>query len=367
MKKKITQSTLIAIVIAIVFTANAQNYEVYTTFNGVRPANPVITKNGSVFVTMHPIDNADIAIMKVDKNGNHSPFPNKEWASKPNNGIGIANAIGIRTSEENKLYILDMGNEFNQAKIVCWDLTKNKLDRLYYIPTFSTNKNSFLQDFALDQKRGFIYIADMGRADFFGEQVPAIIALNLKTGQTKRLLEKHKTFMATQKTNLIDGKPLSVLTPNGSKELNLGLNPITIDPNYEYLYYSTLDAGFIYRIKASELSDFNKTDLELALLIEEYGPKPLSDGISVDAENNVYITSLSENGIGVTTKGKYQLLFSSPELSWLDGISYAPDGYFYATVNQLHKSGAFNAGTEMGTKPYKLIRFKSLGKNTIGR
>jgi sugar lactone lactonase YvrE len=361
------KSILFAIIIATAFTSTAQDYEVYATFTDVRPANPAIAKDGSIFVTMHPIDGAKVSVMKVNKNGKHTPFPNEDWASDPKNGIGIANAIGIKVSEDNKLYILDWGDETNQAKVVCWNLNKNILDRLYYIPAFSIKKNSFLQDFALDQKRGFIYIADMGRGDFLGEQVPAIIALNLKTGQTKRLLEKNETFMADEKGTLIDGKPLTVTTPDGKKVLNLGLNPITIDPNYEYVYYSTVNAGFIYRIKASELGDFSKTDSQLALLIEQYGPKPSSDGISVDGEGNIYITSLSENGIGVTTKGKYKLLFSNTEISWADGLSYGSDGYFYATVDQLHKSAALNGGTELATKPYKLIRFKSLGKNKIGR
>ncbi|MEM9918904.1 MAG: L-dopachrome tautomerase-related protein [Bacteroidota bacterium] len=348
-------------------TSTAQDYEVYATFDGVRPANPAVAKDGSIFVTMHPMDGADVSLMKVDAKGNHQIFPSKEWASNPVKGIGIANAIGIQATEDNKLYVLDWGNAEHSAKVIVWDLAKGGLDRLYYIPQSIRQKNDFLQDFALDQQRKMLYIADMGRADLLGEQEPAIIALNLNTGQCKRLLTKHPSFLAGEEAALIEGQPLTVSTPEGKKPVNLGLNPIAIDPNNEWVYYGTVNAGNIYRIKSEMLADFSKTDAQLAEGIETYGPKPASDGISVDGEGNVYITSISESGIGVTTKGNYRLLFSHKELSWPDGMSYGSDGYFYVVINQLHKAAALNGGKELASKPYKLIRFKSLGKNKIGR
>lgn len=174
--------------------------------------------------------------MKVDPKDNHQIFPNPEWASNPENGIGIANAIGIQETEDNKLYVLDWGNENNQ------------LDRIYYIPEFAQNKNSFLQDFTIDQKRKMIYIADMGRADFLGEQAPAILVLNLESGQTKRVLENDASFLPDDKGILINGTPLTVSTAKGKKSLNLGLNPIAIDPDNEWVYYGTVNAEHIIEL-----------------------------------------------------------------------------------------------------------------------
>jgi len=360
-------SLIICLTIASSFSSCAQKYEVYATFEDVRPANPAVAKDGSVYVTMHPMDGADISLMKVDPNGEHTPFPSKEWASNPENGIGIANAIGIQATDDNKLYLLDWGNETNDAKVVAFDLDTKEVHRVYYIPRHVQTENDFLQDFAIDQQRQRIYIADMGRADLVGEQMPAIIVLDLETGQARRCLEKHASMMADDAGTTIDGKPLTVITPEGAKPINLGLNPIAIDPGHEWVYYSTVNAGYVHRIPAEILSDFSVGDAELADAIEQYGPKPASDGISVDGEGNVYITSIAENGIGVTSKGNYQLLFSNEEISWADGMSYGPDGYFYVVVNQLHKAAALNGGTDRAAGPYKLIRFKSLGKNKIGR
>ncbi len=359
---------LYLVLILINISSFAQSYEVYAEFKGIRPANPAIAKDGSIYVTMHPMDGADVSVMKVDKKGKHTPFPTKEWASNPkNNGIGIVNAFGIQATEDNKLIVLDWGDKENQAKIFIWDLTQNELHKIIYIPRFIRDKNDFLQDFAIDQKRNMIYIANMGRADLLGEQTPSIIAINLNTGQSKRLLEKHASFLADDNVIYIDKEPLTVTTPEGKKALKLGLNPITIDPQNKWIYYGTVNAGYLYRIKSEILADFSKSNTELSQSIEKYGPKPASDGISIDNQGNVYITSISENGIGVTTKDNYRLLFSNAELSWPDGISYGADGYFYATINQLHKAAALNGGKDRSKGTYKLIRFKSLSKSKIGR
>ncbi|OJJ23117.1 hypothetical protein BKI52_01840 [marine bacterium AO1-C] len=365
MKKIILAGLLL---VALAGNTFAQKIEVFAKFNKNRPANPAVDRHGNVYVTMHPLDGANVSLMKIDKNGNRSVYPNKTWASNPNGlGEGIANAIGIQVTKNDLLYVLDWGNKTSEPRVVVWDIAKNQLHRLYIIPAYVRKANSFLQDFALDTKRGFIYIADMGRANLVGEQTPAIIALDLKTGYARRLLEKNPTFMASETGFKADGKNVTLQTDKGKVALNLGLNPITIDPKNEWVYYSTVNAGKIYRIKASTLSDFSKTNKELSKAIETYGPKPATDGISIDGEGNVYITSLSEDAIGITTKGKYEVYIQDKRLSWVDGMSYGPDGYFYAVVDQLHKSAALNGGKELATKPYLIVKFKSKGKNKIGR
>ncbi|MEM0941501.1 MAG: L-dopachrome tautomerase-related protein [Bacteroidota bacterium] len=348
---------------------SSQNIEVFAKFNENRPANPAVDRNGNVFVTMHPIDGANISLMKIDKNGNQSIYPNEAWASNPgDDGIGIANAIGIQVTQKDILYILDWGNETSDARIVAWNVAEDKLHRLYTLPSYVQKPNSFLQDFALDTDRQFIYIADMGRGDFTGEQEPAIISVDLTTGFAKRLLNGHETFLAGNEGFKADGEQVTVQTAEGKVPLNLGLNPITIDPNNEWVYYSTVNAGTVYRIKAMLLSDFSKSDKELAQGIEAYGPKPESDGISVDSEGNVYITSLSENAIGITTKDNYDILVQdNNQMIWPDGMSYGPDGYFYVVVDQLHKAAALNGGKEGAQKPYKILKVEAAGKNKIGR
>lgn len=345
-----------------------QDMEVFATFDKVRPANPAVDQYGNVYVTMHPMDAPTTNLYKIDKHGKKTIYPNMQWSGEPNElGQGIANAIGIQATTEDLLYILDWGNATSDPRIVVWDILKNKLHRLYIIPSYVRKSNSFLQDLAIDTKRQFAYIADMGRADLVGEQVPAIISIDLSTGLAKRILEGHDSFLPSESGFEVDGRKITLSTEKGELPVNLGLNPIAIDPDYEWVYYSTVNAGMVYRIKASLLADFSKTSELLAKSIESYGPKPASDGISVDGEGNVYVTSLSEDAIGITSKDAYKVLVKDKRLSWADGLSYGPDGYFYAVVNQLDKAAPLNRGKDLGKPPYLIVRFKAIGKNTIGR
>jgi sugar lactone lactonase YvrE len=93
------------------------------------------------------------------------------------------------------------------------------------------------------------------------------------------------------------------------------------------------------------------------------------DGISIDDTGNIYVTDLENNAIGVTTPdGDYRILARDDErLIWPDGLGYGPDGYFYVTVSQLHRSAAFNAGEETSQTPFLVMRFRPLAPSATGR
>jgi sugar lactone lactonase YvrE len=145
----------------------------------------------------------------------------------------------------------------------------------------------------------------------------------------------------------------------------LALNPITIDPAYEWVYFGALNGRTIKRVPAAA---FDGTASEVAVRIEAYGPKPFSDGITVDGAGNVYITDIEHNAIGVTTPAGYRIIAELPKgQSWPDGFSFGPDGFVYATVNQLDRSAALNGGKDAGKPPFQLVRVKALAEGATGR
>ena len=93
----------------------------------------------------------------------------------------------------------------------------------------------------------------------------------------------------------------------------------------------------------------------------------LPQGEEVDLED--FALGLGNNAIGVTRPdGGYQILARDDErVLWPDGLSYGPDGYFYVTVNQLHRSAVFNAGEESSEPPFLVMRFQPLAPSAIGR
>ncbi|MEM9023521.1 MAG: L-dopachrome tautomerase-related protein, partial [Bacteroidota bacterium] len=248
-------------------------YEVYATVDHDRPANPAVDAAGNVYITIHPLDAPTVHLMRIDTTGEIAPYPTAQWAASPDStGRGIANSIGIQATEEGLLYVLDWGNAGHGPKVLVWNTQQNQLHRVYNLPAHAHHSNSFLQDFAVDTERQFLYMADMGRGDLVGEQAPAIVALNLNTGEARRILENHESFLPGEGGFKVNGNQMMLKTDEGDKPLNLGLNPICIDPANEWVYYSTVNPGTVYRIPANLLADFEASEASIADAIEAYGP-----------------------------------------------------------------------------------------------
>ncbi|MGH8031712.1 MAG: hypothetical protein ACREO8_04930, partial [Luteimonas sp.] len=107
----------------------------------------------------------------------------------------------------------------------------------------------------------------------------------------------------------------------------------------------------------------------LADRIESFGPRPNSDGITLDRSGNVYITDIGASALGVIAAQdrSYRLLDSNPLISWPDALSFGPDGYVYAAVNQVHRTPALNGGGNDAQPPYLIVRIKGLADGVPGR
>ena len=83
------------------------------------------------------------------------------------------------------------------------------------------------------------------------------------------------------------------------------------------------------------LLDESIVESNLSQKVERAGDKPISDGITMENSGNVYITSITDNSIGVTqSTGQYRKLIKRKDLAWPDGMAVGPDNYIYVTINQ---------------------------------
>ena len=223
--------------------------------------------------------------------------------------------------------------------------------------------NSLFNDLALDPVHNKIYITDMA-----GPENPAMVIVDMETGKSRRVLEGHKSVVPEALPIVIGDKTMSV-DENGKGKPTIGLDPITIDPESEWVYYGPSQGTSLWRIRAADLADESLSNDELATRIERYGDRPICDGITMDGEGNVYVTDLTGYAVGVIEpSGKYRVLHRDEKLLvWPDGMSYGPDNYIYVVTNQLHLSPVFNMGKDLSTLPYYLVRFKSLAKGAVGR
>jgi len=345
--------------------------EVVARFEKTPPGNPAVTPEGRLFVSQHPFGGPQLAVVEVLPDGTTRPYPSEQWARAPGpDGVGLQTVIGVESDKNGVLWILDNGKGGGQgAKLVAWDTRGEKLVRSYPLPPPAAAANSFLQDLVVDPDRGVAVLSDMGRGDLVGENMPALVVVDLKTGEGRRVLQGHPSLQPEEVSMMVENRRITVADKQGKQvEPRLGLNPITLDPKNEWLYFGSMHGRTVWRVKLEDVVDPKLSAEELGKRVRKYGEKAVSDGISVDSAGNVYVTDLGASAIGVTKPdGSYGVHVKDELLNWPDGMSYGPDGYFYVTVNQLHRHAALNQGNSTVQPPFLLVRFKPLAPSAVGR
>lgn len=339
------------------------------------PGNIAVSRNNRIFLSQHPFGNPTFRVVELNRDGTQTPFPTPQWSSAPEPGsdVGISGIIGIEVDQRDRLWMLDIGSATSPPKLVAWDLNRNTLAQRVDLASV-WNVQSFMQDLAIDLTRNHAYIADIGGIDPNAAQTPAIVVVNLATGATRRVLESHPALKAEDLDMLIEGKPVQIKRDDGSIfRPRVGINPITIDAKDQYVYFGSMTGTAIYRVRAELLADAAQSPDALGSSVELWGTKGISDGFNIDQAGNVYVTDLTTNSIRVALAGEPKsggyvpLTESSPSLSWADGVSFGGDGMLYATVNQLHRSAALNAGTDETKPPFTIVRLRPNGTALLGR
>lgn len=345
--------------------------EVFATMNDV-PGNVAVAPDGRVFVSMHPFGNPSNCVREVLSDGSTRVFPSGAWGGKPGaDGIGLASVIGIECDARGTLWILDMGTDAIVPRLVAWDLSRDALSREISIQPPASVKGGFPQDLAIDSARPFIYIADMGLTGLGGATLPAIIVVDLRDGSSRRVLENAPALRSEPGAAMvIDGRAVFATGSDGKPFApSLGINPITIDHRGEWVVFGAMHGRTLWRIRAADLANAKLNDEQLALRLEKFGEKPVSDGITIDRAGNVYTTDVNNNAISVTTPdGRSRVLVrDDARLRWADGLSFGPDGTLYATVNQLHRFAPLNNGKMEAQPPYLVVRVEPLSPGAQGR
>lgn len=353
--------SLLAISIAILFnTAQAADLEVVAQLEGTRPGNITVTEQGRTFLSMQPLDAPKLRVAELMRDGTLKAFPTQDWADGPESGeVGFTSVIGIDSTDDGVVWILDMGSKDTPTQIVAWNTINNTLFKRIEISKNVQVANSFLQDFVVDTKRNKIYIADTTLGNLYGEAAPAFVVVDLDTGKSRRLLQGHNKLLSPEHEVVINGSRMAAKREDGNSEaLYLGLNPITIDETNEWVYFGSVNGSVIYRIPADVLASETLNQEALAQRIEFFSEKRPSDGMIISDTGDIYVGDIEKNAIGVANKDGYKIFVQDDKLlSWVDGFSIQ-GGYLYATQNSLHLHPALNEGEEGSTKPYHILRIK---------
>ncbi len=361
-----TLPKLTALCFLILFTigTNAKsNFDIIAELDS-GPGNVTATEDGRIILSLHQFYEPKYSVMEY-KDGGLIPFPNNALSAADSmSKLKLDSVLGIRSSN-GIVWMLDNGMRNGiTPKLVGWDTKADKLHKIIELPEPVSHKDSFVNDFAVDTKHNHIFISDPA-----GGANAALIVIDLNSGTARRVLEGHKSVLPENIDLIIDKTPIQVKDKSGKLiRPHIGVNPITEDLNNEWVYFGPMHGLSLYRIKADDLVNEKLNAESLASRVERYSDKPISDGITIDKDNNIYLGELAENAIGIISSDrKYRRLSQCPRLSWVDSFSFGPNGNLYAIVNRLHQSAILNGGVSIAKPPFYILKIKPITSGLPGR
>lgn len=319
------------------------------------PGNIAVSPEGRVFMSLHQFYGAPFKLVEVKEDGSTVPFPDAKTSK------GLNNVLGIRIDRNGVLWALD-GSKGAQipGRVLSWDTRTGIFHKVYFLTAPAIPTNAFLNDLAVDLGNQAIYITDTA-----GPDNAALIVLDMRSGEARRVLEGSRFTVPEDLDMVIDGRVVTL----DDEPARIGANPITLDDRETWLYFGPMTGRSLYRIRTRDLLNKDLSPFKLEAKVQRHGNKPISDGITVDRRGNVYVTDITRNAIGVISPGgRYEVLHQDDTLlSWPDGFSVGPDNKIYLTVNQLHRSPVLNGGKDASTGKFSIVTFDALAPATLGR
>lgn len=335
------------------------------------PGNIAVTADGTVIVSIHPGLHPETVAVAI-RDGAITPFPPGDWSTVLGDDAaagtpGLHPVLGIRAGQDGMVWMISGGGGQKIKHLYAWDTKTNKLahDFRYEAGTGAAAANSFFNDIALAPMHGALFLSDPA-----GGANAALIAVDMETGEARRLLEGDRSVVPEEIAAYINGKMLGFPGRNGqTTPLRGAVNPITIDAAEEFVYYAPMSGTAVYRVAVDDLLDESLSADELAARVERYADKAPSAGITIDDAGNVYVTDIQHAAIGVTSPADgYRILAQDDRLlAWPDGLSAGPDGYIYVAANRLYQNFPSHSADGPPRPPFFISRVKALAGTTTGR
>ena len=338
----------------------------------INPPNPdmsgiAVSSDNRVFLGFprHADNHSEFALAELI-DGKPVPFPNKEYVypSRKVYDQWLVSPHGIYIDANDVLWVLDDGKRAGQkeipegaAKVVAIDINTKKVLHTLVIPKPTLSDDSHYNDLRVDLshgEKGFVYIANSG----FGERY-SLVVIDVATGKTREVLLNHpSTSPEIDFMGFLEGKP-HVYDFNHQTFPNGGADGISISPNNETLFWTTITGRNLYSLPTAILSDFTRSNQEIEEAIVHEGEHPACDGLAEDEFGNIYFGSFEQQSlVKRDKKGNYELIAHDKDnFVWPDGLAYR-NGYLYVTLGQWNRLAGFNQGKDLRVPPYLVVKMK---------
>ena len=112
-------------------------------------------------------------------------------------------------------------------------------------------------------------------------------------------------------------------------------------------------------MRTRDLNDESLSPDELGARVETFAAKTLSDGLTMDVDDNVYLSDMEHSAIvRLGQDRRLTTLVKDARLRWPDGFSFGPDGWLYVTCSSLQNVLFVGSGEVRAHAPYQIFRFQ---------
>jgi sugar lactone lactonase YvrE len=276
--------------------------------------NAAQSDDGRIFYTIHPESRPEGVKLYEWKQGAAVPFPARVVQDSH-----FRTPLGVKIDRQNRLWVIDHGNHgADGAKIMAFDLATGAIVHEHIFGRDVAPLGSFLQDFTIDQAASTIYIADVS---FFGRD-PGIVVYDIATKAAHRALSSHASVFPHNILIRTATKPMKFY--GGLIALKTGIDGVALSADDAWLYYAAMNHPRLYRVPTAMLKDPKAPTKSIEALVEDLGPKPLSDGITADLAGGVYITDVEHGAVMKReADGRLVTLLKDPaKIRWADSVGF---------------------------------------------
>lgn len=313
------------------------------------------TPDGRLFVLYARVDGTQAKGLRevVEwKNGKGTPYPDVQWNSytfgkDPTNHLIRVNSQ--RIGPDGQLWLVDTGSPGvgvpvilpQGPKLVVVNVTTNKVSRVYNMGNVIL-QNSLMDDIRFNPAAEKAYITDAG--------VPAVIVLDLKTGEARRYLENDLSTSAFTPVSA-EG---ALLRNSGGKYQYIYADQLEVSPDAKWLYYQPASGG-MSRIQTRYLDQaFTNSSLASLLhqFVESFALTPSTGGTAIDADGNIYNSDTDRFAIEkICPNGTRTTLIQDDRLLWIDAMWVDSQKRLWMPAAQLNRGVPFGDGTNRIEKP----------------
>lgn len=326
------------------------------------PGNIAVSKSGRVFITFHPEGHP--AGMKVAElvRGKPVPFPNAEFQQSRGSGEPYFDKVfSLRIDNQNRLWTLDTGfHGLSKPRLLAFDLDSGELVHQWDMPHDVGGIGSYVQDFQVSGDGRFVFLADVSAIGLS----PALIAYDVRQKDGRRVLEGEPSMNGGNFTIAAYGHVLSFFM--GLYKMHPGVDSIALDHRDVWMYFGPMSHETLFRVPADDLRMASRPNI--AAHVEKFGPKPQSDGLTMDSENSVYITDVEHGAISVLNQERElkTVIRDEKRIRWADGLSLTQDGWLYITDSAIPDLMLQSREHVLAAGPYFVYRVQVGKKGRAG-